>query len=267
MSYPHDYHLHSLFSCDSQTPMTETCQAALGRGMTEIGFADHFDSIPLDSCYNYFRLEPWAAALEDCRRQFSGSLVIRAGVEIGEPHRYAAEAAGLLAQYPFDYVIGSLHWVGEELTLEAPYFRRPADEAFRLYFEELEKMTRLGDFDIVGHFDVVTRAGYTAYGAYDPRRYEDVIRAALKHCVERGLALELNTSAVRRSLKEVTPGIEILRWYTAMGGERVTLGSDAHRAVRVAEDFDVALDNLRAAGLKYVTQFEGRQAKLVAIGP
>lgn len=265
MSYPHDYHIHSNFSCDCQAPMAETCQAAVALGLPEIGFADHFDRTQLDICYDYFRLEPWAAALADCRRQFAGQLTIRAGIEIGEPHLYSGEAQALLAQYPFDYAIGSLHWIGDKIVFDPPYFRQPADEAFRRYFEELEKMTSAGGFDIVGHFDVVTRAGYEAYGEYDPRRYEEAIRAALRNCIERGIALELNTSGTRRSLKKVTPGLEILGWYAEMGGERVTLGSDAHQPRRLAEDFDTAVENLRAAGLKYLTRFEKRQATFVPL--
>ncbi len=243
--------------------MDAMCQAAVERGLPEIGFADHYDRMPLDTCHDYFQLAPWAAALAACRHQFAGILTLRAGVEFGEPHRYAADLQALLAQYPFDYVIGSLHWVGEAIVFEAPYFQRSADAAYSLYFEELERMTRAGGFDILGHFDVVTRTGYETYGTYLPRRYEDAIRAALRNCIAHGIALELNTSAVRRSLGQVIPGREVLQWYVEMGGERVTLGSDAHRTQHLGENLDVALQNLQAAGLKYVTQFEKRQARLV----
>ena len=151
MSFPFDYHTHTHFSCDSQATMEQMCQAAMAAGLPEIGFTEHFDNVPQDEGCGYFRLEPWAAALEACRRQYAGRLTVRAGIEIGEPHVYAPEVKALLAQYPFDYVIGSLHWVGAAFTFATDYFQRPADEAYGAYFEELEKMTRLGDFDILGH--------------------------------------------------------------------------------------------------------------------
>jgi histidinol-phosphatase (PHP family) len=63
----------------------------------------------------------------------------------------------------------------------------------------------------------------------------------------------------------MSPGVEILTWYAEMGGERVTLGSDAHRPHEVGLDLEVTLEAVRAAGLHYVTQFERRQARWVKI--
>ena len=261
MSFPHDYHTHTAFSCDSQAPMEAMVQAAVALGLPELGFSEHFDLNPVDSGYGYFRLEAWAAALAECRRRFAGQITLRAGLEIGEPHRYQPAVQAVAARYPFDYLIGSVHWVQDEMTLEAPYFRRPADEAFGLYFEELEAMTRAGGFDIVGHFDGLTRAGYEVYGAYDPRRYEPAIRAALKNCIANGIALEINTASMRRGIAQVTPGPVILGWYAEMGGDRVTLGSDAHGPGRIGAHFAAAARCLRDAGLQAVMQFEGRRAR------
>ena len=265
MSFPFDYHTHTHFSCDSQATMDEMCQAAVTLGLPEMGFTEHFDSVPQDVGCGYFRLEPWADSLEACRCQYGRRLTLRAGIELGEPHVYAAETKALLAEYPFDYAIGSLHWVGSAFTFSPDYFRRPADEAYRLYFEELEKMTRLGDFDILAHFEVVTRMGYEVYHEYDPTRYEDVIRPVLQNCIARGIALELNTWSVRRSTRRIMPAPEILRWYREMGGERVTLGSDAHQPERITEDFDTALATLREVGIGQVTQFQRRQASLIPL--
>ena len=108
--------------------------------------------------------------------------------------------------------------------------------------------------------------GYEIYGEYDPRRYGDCIRPVLRNCIQHGIALDINTAALRRrSGHLLTPGVEILRWYAEMGGERVTLGSDAHRPEHIGWHLDTAIDAARATGLKYVTQFERRQARLVPI--
>jgi histidinol-phosphatase (PHP family) len=87
----------------------------------------------------------------------------------------------------------------------------------------------------------------------------------LKNCIERGIALDLNTKGLRSKCAVLTPGLDILRWYVEMGGERVTLGSDAHQPKFVGADCEVAMDTARAAGLKYVMQFEKRQARFVII--
>jgi histidinol-phosphatase (PHP family) len=263
--YPHDYHLHSNFSCDCKASLVEQCISAIQKGLPEIGITDHFDLHPGDECRGFFRPGEWAAEFEQARQEFEGRLVVRAGIELGEPHLYRAECQALLQSYPFDYALGSLHWVGDEVVFDRRYFRRPADEAYGLFFEELECMTRAGGFDVLSHFDVVARVGAPLYGGYDPRRHAEVIRAVLKNCIDHGIALDLNTQGLRNRCQLLTPGVEILRWFREMGGERVTLGSDAHTPDDIAANFDAALDALRAAGLNTVTQFERRQAKLVKI--
>ncbi len=123
----------------------------------------------------------WAAELDRARQEFEGRLIIRAGIELGEPHIYQAEAQAMLESYPFDYALGSLHWVGDEIIFDRHYFqKRSPDEAFGRFFEELERMTRVGGFEVLSHFDVVVRTGQPIYHGYDPRRYEEAIRAVLK---------------------------------------------------------------------------------------
>jgi histidinol-phosphatase (PHP family) len=258
--------MHTYFSCDSQAAMPEMCRAAIAVGLPEIGFTEHFDLHPGEQCPNFFKPEPWWAELEKCRAAFAGQLIIRAGIELGEPHLYHAETQALLTRYPFDYALGSLHWVGPHSMFDRQYFESlAADHAYRAFFTELERMTRVGGFDVLSHLDVPVRTAFAVYGGYDPRPYEDMIRPILKNCIDHGIALDLNTAALRRRANILTPGLEILRWYVALGGERVTLGSDAHKPTQVGAHLDVALDIARAAGLNYVTHFEQRRARLVKI--
>jgi histidinol-phosphatase (PHP family) len=92
-----------------------------------------------------------------------------------------------------------------------------------------------------------------------------VIRPVLRNCIARGIALDVNTSALRRDARVLMPGLEILRWYVEMGGERVTLGSDAHRPEQVASHFGTAVAAVKAAGLAAVTQFVLRQPRLIPV--
>lgn len=260
---PLDYHIHSDFSSDAHASMEEMCHSAVAAGVPEIGFAEHYDLHPDEKPRDWLRLEPWLAELERCRLLFSGQLRIRAGIEVGEPHLFQAETKAILARAPFDYAIGSLHWVGRVAMFNAAFFQRPAEEAFRLYFEELERMTRAGGFDVLGHLDFPVRTAFDVYGGYDPRSYEKLIRPVLRNCIDRGIALDVNTSGVRRQARVLIPGLEILRWYVEMGGERVTLGSDAHRPEQVASHLDVALEAVKAAGLRHLTTFDRRRPQLI----
>lgn len=263
---PQDYHMHSNFSPDCEVPMEAMCQRAIEVGIPEIGFTEHYDLIPGEVTRDWFRPAPWWEELKRCRQRFANQLTIRAGIEIGEPHRFQAESKAMLAAWPFDYALGSLHWVGNESVFDRTYFsKRKPDEAWQLFYEELERMTRIGGFDILSHFDVPVRVGFDVYGSYDPARYEEWIRPALRNCIENGIALDLNTAAFRRTANQLTPGKLILSWYAEMGGERVTLGSDAHRPVNIGMKLDVAMDIARSVGIHYVTQFVQHQATMIPI--
>ena len=261
---PQDYHMHSNFSPDCKIPMAEMCQNAVDKGLPEIGFTEHYDLHPREKTRNYFQPEPWWAEVERCRAAFAGRLTIRAGIEIGEPHMFQAEAQAMLARYPFDYALGSLHWVGDESIFWRRYFtQRTPDEAFQTFFIELARMTRVGGFDILSHFDVPLRTAFPVYGHYDPLRYEHEIRAVLQNCIDHGIALDLNTASLRKGAPAMTPGLDILRWYAEMGGARVTLGSDAHRPVNIGNNLVGAMATAQEAGIDHVTQFEAREARLV----
>jgi len=265
MPIPHDYHLHTRFSCDSKTEMIEMCRSAVEKGIPEIGFTDHFDLYPTDECRGFYRPDEWWAELERCREQFAGRLLIRAGVELGEPHLYTSEAQSLLARYSYDYCLGSLHNLGQHSVFDRAYFEVPMDEGYGRYFAELERMTRAGGFDVLSHFDVVLRYGVRAYGSYDPARYEDAIRPVLQHCINFGIALDINTAVVRRFAAQLCPGVQVLTWYREMGGERITLGSDAHKPENVGADLDQAIAAARQAGFEHVTQYEQRQPRMAIL--
>ena len=246
--------------------MAEMCQGAVDRGIPEIGFTEHYDLHPREKTRDWFEPESWWDEVERCREAFAGRLTIRAGIELGEPHLFQEECQEMLARYPFDYALGSLHWVGDESVFHRRYFTaRKPDVAFQEFFIELEQMTRIGGFHILSHFDVPLRTAFPVYGHYDPARYEGEIRAVLQNCIDHGIALDLNTASLRQGAPAMTPGLTILQWYAEMGGERVTLGSDAHRPVNIGNNLQKAMATARMAGISHVTQFDQRQRQLIAI--
>jgi histidinol-phosphatase (PHP family) len=240
--------------------MVEMCQAAVSRGFRELGFTEHFDLNPVDECYNWFQVEDWYAEIERCRQQFQGQITIRAGVEFSEPHLYSDEVQVLLGRVPFDYMIGSLHYIGKELIFTEEYFRqRTMEQAYQDYFAELDRMTATGLFDILGHLDILAVTAKLWYGAYDPRLYEPAIRLVLQNCIERGILLEINSQGLRKPAQLLIPGAVILSWYVEMGGDSFCLGSDAHLDRDLGMHLDVALQTACQVGLKTLTCFENRR--------
>jgi histidinol-phosphatase (PHP family) len=264
---PLDYHLHTSFSVDSQMPMETACETAIALGLPEICFTEHVDLVPSDPDAGFFAPAPYFAELARCRERFDGRLTIRGGAEFGESHRIRAQQDELTASYPFDFIIGSLHWVGARSVMSPDYFEgRTLREGYAAYFAELLELVRDGDFDVLGHLDVPKRYAYPAHGPFDSDEYADEIRAVLAACIDRGVGIELNTGSMRRTEGDPSPSPEVLGWYRELGGEILTLGSDGHRPPHMAYEFERALAMIRAAGFTHLTTFEGRTPTFVAIG-
>jgi histidinol-phosphatase (PHP family) len=262
---PLDYHIHTRFSTDSQSEPEELCRRAIELGLPEIGFSEHWDVGPYEEVTRFLQPVAWWQELTRLRRLYEGQLTLRAGIEIAEPHLYLQESADMVAMLPFDYVLGSVHFVGPHMMFDEAYFRQhQADEIYESYFAELERMVRSADIDIVAHFDIPARTGIPIFG-YEVRRYGSAIRTVLKVVVERGLALDVNTAGLRKPAGNLMPDPQILRWYRALDGERLTLGSDAHTVEQLGLNLEKALQVIREAGFGYLTRYEKRNPGKIPI--
>ncbi len=245
--------------------MAEMCRAAIEKDIPEIGFCDHFDLIPEDPCYGFFRADAWWHDFEECSKEFAGTLQIKAGIEIGEPHRFPEAVAELVANHDWDYVMGSLHWVGDTLVFDPEYYQRPKHQAYADYFRELQQLVQQSSINILGHLDIVKRYGFEHYGPYDPEAHEDQLRSLLRSCAERDIAVEINTSTLRRSIMEPSPHHKVLSWFREEGGRWVTLGSDAHEPDQVGFGLEKALKAVTMAGFKTLASYERLVPHRVAI--
>jgi histidinol-phosphatase (PHP family) len=240
---------------------------AIESGLLELGITDHFDSHPLDPCTDHLDLEGWWNSFVMCREKFAGQLLLRAGIEVSEPHRYPERVAKLISNYPWDYILGSLHWVDDYCIFEAAYFEQDPEDAYQGYFDELYRLVDQADFDILAHADAVKRYGIEYYGDFRPKAYEDSIRRILRRLAERNLALEINTSTLRRSIDAPSPGATILQWFREEGGIYVTLGSDAHRPEEVSFRLRQMAKLVYDSGFRGVAQAELRKLILTPAFP
>jgi histidinol-phosphatase (PHP family) len=265
MLIPHDYHMHSTFSEDGASSPEEMCLRAIQLGIPEVGFTEHWDVGPYEENPRFFQPETWYAELERLRALFAGRLTIRAGIEISQPHLSPQDTTEVLKRVPFDYVLGSVHFVGRHFIFDEAYFRsRDADEVYRGYFSEVEALLQTADLDILAHLDIPARTGIPIFG-YTPSRYEDQIRRILQLVIDRNLALDVNAAGLRKTAQNLMPDLLILKWYAGMGGQRLTLGSDAHQVDQVGLYLDSALESIRSAGLTHICQFELRQANFIPV--
>ncbi len=254
-----DYHVHSDISFDCNTSMMDMCQHAVEIGLAEIAFTDHFNNHQLDIDLGFYNPDRYFEDIYYCRAQFP-SLMILAGIEVGEPHRWSNRITPILERYPYDIVIGSLHWVGQINMFNSDYFRTCAPEqAFGDYFEELIQMIKYGGFDILAHVDLPKRLGFDVYGEFDICLYEDSVRGVWQACLDNNITPEINTKALRLPVNQLHPPVEALRWYVEMGGECLTIGSDAHRPDSISSGFGAARECALYVGLTHTCRSLGRQ--------
>lgn len=266
MSIPCDYHMHTRFSADSAASVADMCEAALGRGLREVCFTEHVDLSPWEETRDYFKPDAYVAEVRRCQEHYQGRLTIRMGIEAGEPQLVCEELGALLSAWPFDFVLGSAHWIDRGGAFFSDVYRvHPADHVEREYFQRVLELVEGGDFDSLGHLDLVRRYRPRELGPFEPAGHEDVIREILRTVVRRGKAIEINTSPLRKGLDATCPDLTVLRWYRELGGEQVTIGSDSHAPDQVGTGFDVALEMLRAAGLDRITTFAERRPHWVSV--
>ncbi len=254
-----DYHAHTDNSFDCKTPMLDMCMRAVELGVVEIAFTDHFNNHLRDIDLGFYDPDRFFSNIELCRAKFP-QMTILAGVELGEPHRWHSKVRPVIEQYPYDLVLGSVHWIGDENIFDKRYYHaRTPDQAYRAYFGEVIQMIEGGGFDILAHVDLPKRRSFEIYGSYDSRAYEALIREIWQACIDHHITPEINTKGLRLSVDQLHPTSEALAWYVEMGGKNITIGSDAHNPDNLAAGFEAAQQSALDAGLTQTCRFAQRQ--------
>lgn len=260
-----DYHMHSTFSADSRMPMEEACHEAVRKGLSEIVFTEHLDYFyPNCSLIFQFDYTEYARHIEEIKERFKGRLTVLKGVEIGLHPSVEEKNRQFVAQHPFDFIIGSVH-ICDDLDLHnGDYFKgKTLQEALSLYFETVYHAVQKNDyFHVLGHLDLIKRYVHyldVRHDEIDWQEYFPIIEETLKLLIETGRGIELNMSGYRYQLGTSLPNGDVLRLYKQLGGEVITVGSDAHQAQHIAHHFKEAYQLLEEAGFRYVTTF--RQGK------
>jgi histidinol-phosphatase (PHP family) len=259
---PLDAHLHTDLSPDSDVPIDAYAEQALERGIDEVAITDHVDFEPGTPAYAATTFEQRERVVREAAERWGPrGVAIRFGVELTYDRRFEADLRDHLRRHAYDFVIGSVH-----VYRTSPYASdrvgsfvagRSLPEVVAPYFDEVEAAARSGLFDAVGHLDFVKRYLHPhvtpAQLAAAPELYEPMLRAL----VDSGTALEVNTSGLRQVAGETYPSATIVARYRELGGERVVVGSDAHRVNAFAWGLADGYDHVRAAGFDTLTLRRG----------
>lgn len=261
-----DYHVHSMLSPDSLSELDDICQRGVELGLEEITVTDHYEMIegatPRQS-FQKHHLAMTRQAVQDCQARWEGRIRLGFGIELGQWHQQPKSAEKVLHTNAYDYVLASLHRL-DHSDLSVYDYSAIDRQALRThYLDELSQIAAIGDYDCLAHLDLIKR--YAAFQGFSLRMEDcrDAVYSILKTVVERGKGLEINTSGFCSVLGEPLPSREILTWYRQLGGEIITVGSDAHTLEQIAGGFAQAEELLREVGFKYVARFHQRKVSFV----
>lgn len=261
-----DYHMHTSFSTDSETPLRNMVDVAMRKGLQMICITDHLDAdfpIKEDLGEDAFQLdlECYIPAVSEIREEYRGKIEVRTGVELGLQKHLGERYSQLTNEFPFDFVIGSLHLIRGMDPYYGEIFlgRNDRDVYEEAFIETYECIKKVKCFDVLGHLDYVVRYGKEKEKEYSYSAFSDIIDEILKVLIYDGKGIELNMAGLKYGLSSPNPNKEILSRYKELGGEIITVGSDAHKTEHVGYKFELAEEILKDCGFQYYTEFDKRK--------
>jgi histidinol-phosphatase (PHP family) len=256
MRYLSDYHLHSKYSFDGNQTIEQIILKAISTEINEICLTEHISFDPKDKSYNFFDFKEYKNEIKKLSKKYAEKINIKIGLEIGEYHLYKEEFDKYFKEHNLDFIIGSIHNLNG-LGLRTNILENGVKYTYETYFNEVLKFVQVGNFDVLGHLDIVQRYAYETGKVYNLEDYKDYIYDILKTIISRGKGIEVNTSGLSNNL--LFPKKEILQMYKDLKGEIITVGSDAHSRNRVGENISYIYDLLKDIGFKYVSTYNSRE--------
>jgi histidinol-phosphatase (PHP family) len=259
MIYKTDYHMHSTYS-DGRSAPEDYILPAITAGMSEIGFSEHltlFKDLE-DWNMNPVNISPYINHLEALRKT-TQNIKIKIGLEVDFFAGKAEEIFAYLHPLPLDYIIGSVHYLGEKTVDIGPEFYegKSIDRLFESYFDSVIAAIASDLFDIIGHCDLIRIYGYKPTADLGP-----LYRKMAKTMKTHNVTFEVNTNGRNRPLADFYPDRRFLHIFREENVP-VCVNSDAHMPSRVGQYFDEAYDLLRYIGYTEMAVFDKRVRKMV----
>ncbi|MCD8501967.1 MAG: histidinol-phosphatase HisJ family protein [Bacillaceae bacterium] len=265
-----DYHVHSSFSADSKMKMEDACIAAIAAGVKEIAFTDHIDYFYPNCDLTFeFQYDEYSQALNTVKEQFKEQLTILKAVEIGI-HPSVADRNNKFTTNELDFIIGSVH-LADDLDLHnGDYFKgKDVKQAIETYFVTIhEYVKQFQNFNVLGHLTLIKR--YLNFvdrhwTNINWRQYFDIVEEIFKELINTSRGIEVNMSGFRYRIDCALPDLPFIKLYRDLGGEIITVGTDAHSKHFVGKHLGLGYDLLSKAGFNYVTTFRDRKPSFVSL--
>ena len=263
-----DYHMHLRSQREEVShrfaaiePFLETAAA---RGVDEIGFAEHVYyfrqtyevwDLPYQTKRCVYDLDAYCGVILEAKRR---GLPVKLGLEVDYVGERQARLAELLEPYPWDFLLGSVHWIdGLAIDLQPGLWASASvEEVWRRYVAALSELAASGAVDVLAHPDLAKIFAQRP----DPRVLAELHERLAEAIAAAGVCVEVSTAGLYKPVGELYPDAELLRACRDRGVP-ITLAADAHVPANVGRDLDRAVDHARQAGYETVTVFEARKGR------
>lgn len=269
-----DYHTHHARCGHAIGSLEEYVQQGIRLGLDQLGLSDHMPLLHVKPADYYpemaMPMEELPRYVEEClelKERYKGQIDIRIGLEGDYIEGWEREIEDIITAYPWDYVIGSVHFLGEwdvtDFRQVHHWEGKNVLEVYRTYYDAVSKAAATGLYDIMGHLDVIKRFGYHP----KPEEIEELReleRAALSAVARSGRAMELNASGLSKPCAEMFPSRRMLEEAFSLGVP-LTVGSDAHDPAKLSEHLEKARALLYEVGYRELAVFQHRERSLVPL--
>jgi len=254
-----DYHNHTSLCGHASGEINEYVEAAVKKGMRDIGFSDHA-AMPEDLRHGIsmapHETEIYIKSIIDAAETYRGKINVRLGFEVDFP-LFDTFDRNIFSDERVDFIMGSCHfidgWAFDHPEYVAGFAERDIDEIYLEYYSIIEKMAESGLFDLVGHFDLVKKFGHR------PRsRMDTIVRRIAAKLARTGTAVEINTAGLRKPVGEIYPSADIVE-ILFQENVPVTLGSDSHSPGDVGAGYDEAIELIKKSGYRKISGFVKRK--------
>ena len=263
-----DYHNHTDFSADCDTPAELMIEKAIDLGLSYLCMTDHMDpDMQFPGLDFTFDLDEYFAKHQEWKNRYQDKITLLTGIELGLQPHIGEDLRNIVNAGTYDFIIGSIHVVDHVDPYSKEYWEGKTEyQGTYRYFESvLESLAAFDNFDVFGHLDYVVRYGPTQDKNYSYHQYKEIIDEILKALISKNIGLELNTAGLKYGLSFAHPQVEVLKRYRELGGEIITVGSDGHKPEHLAYDFHKVPDILKEAGFSYYTIFKNRKPEFIKL--
>ena len=277
-----DCHTHTRFSVDSDADIIGMIEKAMSLGLSAYAVTDHCECnrwyseehYPDETTYRYFDFgrdfENSVTAVTKLKEKYDGKLNLICGVEMGQGNQVPEIAEKIVSDKRLDLVISSMHQLlkTEDFAF-IEYDKMTVEEMEKLlekYFMEVYNLSKWGKFDILGHLTYPLRYIEDKGNIkVDMSRYEEIIREIFKTIIYNGKGIEINTSGLRQKYGKPFPEYRFVKMYKELGGEIISVGSDAHTVADLGKGVADGAEIAKQAGFKYLCYFKERKPQFLII--